>query len=153
LDFERSGIHLIIGVQGGFERFVEQVRSANSDAAGGRLIDRGAVARAVADTHIELEVARLLSYRITSMQSRGIVPNYEASVAKTFGTELTQRQARRAINALGPAGALREGSRYAVGEGSFCETYMSSISATIAGGTSEINRGVIATRGLGLPRA
>ncbi|MDA0256747.1 MAG: acyl-CoA dehydrogenase family protein [Chloroflexi bacterium] len=161
LDFERSGIHLIIGVQGGFERFVEHARSAGSDAgsdagsgaSGGRLIDRSAVARAVADTHIELEVARLLSYRITSMQSRGLVPNYEASVAKTFGTELTQRQARRAINALGPAGALREGSRYAVGEGSFCEVYMSSISATIAGGTSEINRGVIATRGLGLPRA
>ena len=99
-----------------------QLRSA------ARARKRDDVARVVADTHIELEVARLLSYRITSMQSRGLVPNYEASVAKTFGTELTQRQARRAINALGPAGALREGSRYAVGEGSFCEAYMSSVS-------------------------
>ncbi len=153
LDFERSGIHLIIGVQGGFERFVEHVSSSGSAAEGGRLIDRGAVARTVADTHIELEVARLLSYRITSMQARGLVPNHEASVAKTFGTELTQRQARRAINALGLPGTLREHSPYAVGEGAFCEAYMSSVSATIAGGTSEIQRGVIATRGLGLPRA
>jgi len=49
-------------------------------------------------------------------------------------------------------GALREDSRYARLRGRFARTYVTSVGATIAAGTSEIMRGIIATRGLGLPR-
>jgi alkylation response protein AidB-like acyl-CoA dehydrogenase len=86
------------------------------------------------------------------MQSQSLVPNYESSMSKAFNSELTQRNARRGINLLGLHGALRPESDHAVLEGQYCRLYMSSVSATIAAGSSEIQRNVIATRGLGLPR-
>jgi hypothetical protein len=49
-------------------------------------------------------------------------------------------------------GGLRRGSEYARLRGDFAESYMQTVPATIAGGSSEIQRGIIATRGLGLPR-
>ena len=152
LDFERSGVHLVIGVQRAFEDLRDYATEPDSDGSGRYLAKRQTTRLTLADTRIELEVARLLSYRITSMQSHSLVPNYEASAAKTFGTELIQRHACRAINLLGQRGMLRRGSPHAVLDGTFASGYMSMIGQTIAGGTSEIQRNVIATRGLGLPR-
>ena len=40
------------------------------------------------------------------MQSQGLVPNYESSMAKVFGSELMQRTALRGITLLGLAGSL-----------------------------------------------
>ena len=111
------------------------------------------IARTLTDTKLELEVARLLSYRITSMQSAGLVPNYEASMAKCMGSELGQFHARRAINALGLYGQLLKDSKHSVLNGDIPNSYMYTVSRTIAGGTSEIQRNIIATRGLGLPRS
>ena len=48
----------------------------------------------LADRMVETEVARMLSYRVASMQARGLIPNYEASSLKLFSTELNQRIAR-----------------------------------------------------------
>ena len=107
----------------------------------------------ITDSIIELEIARLLSYRITSMQSKGIVPNYESSLAKTFGTELIQNHARRVINLLGMYGGLAKNSKHAPLNGTFCQEYISMVGQTIQGGTSEIQRNIMATRGLGLPRS
>jgi alkylation response protein AidB-like acyl-CoA dehydrogenase len=53
---------------------------------------------------------------------------------------------------MGLYGQLREGSKYSRLRGRFARTYVTSVGATIAAGTSEIMRGIIATRGLGLPR-
>ena len=73
-------------------------------------------------------------------------------MSKMFGSELQQRMARRGINMLGLFGGLRPESKHAPLGGEFCRYYMSSVSLTIAAGTSEIQRNIIATRGLGLPR-
>jgi hypothetical protein len=48
---------------------------------------------------------------------------------------------------------IRKGDKYAPMNGWFAEQYMATVPSTIAGGTSEIQRGIIATRGLGMPRA
>ena len=86
------------------------------------------------------------------MQGNGLVPNYEASMSKAFNSKLTQRQARRAINMFGLYGGLVAGSAPAPLAGAVGQEYMSTVSSTIAAGTSEVQRSIITTRGLGLPR-
>jgi hypothetical protein len=88
------------------------------------------------------------SLRIASMQGRGQLPNDEASMAKLYNSELSQRMAQTAMQAMGLKGNLMEGSD----ESSYARNYIGMVPATIRGGTSEVQRNVIATRGLGLPR-
>jgi alkylation response protein AidB-like acyl-CoA dehydrogenase len=74
-------------------------------------------------------------------------------MAKLFATELTQRIYRTSMKMVGLYGQIwdRE-SDWAPVEGQFARSYVSSVSSTIAGGTSEIQRNIIAQRGLGMPR-
>ena len=87
------------------------------------------------------------------MQAAGLIPNCEASMGKLYSTELRQRVARTGMRALGLYATLWMGDPRAPLDGEFTHSYVASVPATIAGGTSEIQRNVIATRGLGLPRS
>ena len=145
MDFERSALSGSAALRRNFEDFIGYL---GDNPATEREIKIG-----VADTAINIEVSRMLSLRVLSMQQGGLAPNHEASVAKMFSSELSQRFARFGINVMGQFGAVRKGDPYAQMQGWFTEQYMSSVPATIAGGSSEIQRGIIATRGLGLPRA
>ncbi|GIW19525.1 acyl-CoA dehydrogenase family protein [Tepidiforma sp.] len=152
LDFERSGIGRVIGGLRTFEEVVAYAKAAPArDGGGGTLYDRPEVRLPLADIALGFQVGRLMSYRVAWMQSRGLVPNYEASMAKTFGTELHQRMARTAYAALGLRGQLMDGAWAPLG-GQVPMAVLQTVSLTIAAGTSEINRNIIATRGLGLPR-
>ncbi len=152
LDFERSGIGRVIGGLRTFEEVVAYAKAAPArDGGGGTLYDRPEVRLPLADIALGFQVGRLMSYRVAWMQSRGLVPNYEASMAKTFGTELHQRMARTACAALGLRGQLMDGAWAPLG-GQVPMAVLQTVSLTIAAGTSEINRNIIATRGLGLPR-
>ncbi|HET7737174.1 MAG TPA: acyl-CoA dehydrogenase family protein, partial [Tepidiformaceae bacterium] len=82
----------------------------------------------------------------------GGIPNHEASIAKLFNTELTQRISRTAMKMIGLEGLLTDPARAPL-KGRASASYLASVSSTIAGGTSEIQRNIVATRGLGLPRA
>jgi len=150
LDFERSGIQRVIGSMRTYNDLVEYARELKR---GGRLAQGYASVRArLADLKIEFEAGRLLAYRVAWLQSQGQVPNYEASVSKMYGSELTQRLARTGMQLMGLAGQLAPGSPWAPLAGRIEALYLQSAALTIAAGTSEINRGIIATRGLGLPR-
>ena len=150
LDFERSSIGSAIGQVQMVEDLMQFAREHRQN--GHSLLENKLVRLELVDRYIEAEVARHISYRVITLQNRGLIPNYEASMAKLYSTELTQRIARTGIHLIGHYGVLDRGSKWAPLRGRLGRMYLMSVSATIAGGTSEIQRNIIATRGLGLPR-
>ena len=147
LDFERSSIGSAVGVRQAVE---ENLKWMRANKAGMAPTDYESAKTMWTERWVEAGVAQLLSYRIISMQAAGKIPNSEASISKLFSTELSQRVARTAMKMLGMRGPLRES--WVPFEGRVGDRYLESVPATIAGGTSEIQRNIIATRGLGLPR-
>ena len=152
LDFERSSIGGTSQAKRSLEDLTRFAKSERDAATGQAIWDRPKVRHAVADLWVDLEIARMLSYRVVSMQSRGLVPNYEASIIKVFNSEFVQRQARVGMHIMGLYGGLWEGSPWAKLGARYSKSYVASVGIAIAGGTSEIQRNIIAQRGLGLPR-
>ena len=155
LDFERSGIGQSVGQKQTLDALRNFLIEEEKAGSGRSMLSRNAGPRAdLADRYVEAEVARNFSYRVISMQAAGQIPNYESSVAKMFNTELSQRIARTATKTLGLYGGLFDDKDpvYTPMKRRWSRMYLSTVSATIAGGTSEIQRNVVATRGLGLPR-
>ena len=95
----------------------------------------------------------MLAYRIASMQAEGLVPNQEASAGKFLSASISQRVAQVGMRILGLQGQPLKGSRGAILGGHPAGEYLYTISNTIQGGTNEIQQNIIATRGLGMPRA
>ena len=151
LDFERSSVGSAIGMRQEVEEMVEYALLHEDDPQCA-LKTNPALRYEIADRLIETEVGRMLSYRIASMQGRGLIPNYEASVLKVFSAELHQRIARTQLKVLGMYAELKPGSPLAPLDGRWCHQYLRSMGYTIEAGTSEIQRNIIAQRGLGLAR-
>ena len=152
LDFERSNIQGAMEARRTIEDLIEYAKSDDGREQS-RIEDSVSIRHELAEGYIESEVQFNFSFRIISMQNAGMIPNYEASTAKMFASELRQRLARTGTKVFGLNSNIwdREDPRAPMG-GQFTRTYVSSVSGTIAGGSSEIQRNVIATRGLGLPR-
>jgi hypothetical protein len=152
LDYERSGINRAVTVKGQVRRLIEYAASEDGRSKRQhRGLERARTE--IADCHIATQVSENFSLRIASMQAAGLLPNYEASMGKLFGTELQQRIARAGIRVYGLfANIWDPASPYAPQDAESTQLYVHSVVRTIAGGTSEIQRNIIATRGLGLPR-
>jgi len=150
LDFERSGINRVVAGIRIYDELVEYAAQARHN--GLRIIDDGGVRHKLAELAIEFQAGRLLSYRVASMQARGQIPNAEASMSKLYGSELQQRLAGAGLQILGMAGQLAPGTRWAPLAGRLEQYYLIASALSVAAGTSEIMRGIIAGRGLGLPR-
>ncbi len=147
LDFERSNVASIAANQRTLELLAQQMRERKPGGA-----YRDILRHRLADMWMANETGRLLSYRIAWMQESGRVANYEASVIKVFATELAARITNFGVNLLGPVGALEPDSKYALLDGIMEKGHLSNVSPLIYSGSSEIQRNIIATRGLGLPR-
>ena len=147
LDQERSSINRVVMTRTTHEALVEYVRGH----AG--LRSRAEIRHELASRAIDFELGRWLCYRVAAMQSKGLVPNHEASISKVFGTELQRQMGVTGLRIAGIAGQIEPGSRYAPLQGRLERWALAAPSYTVAGGTSEVNRNIIATRGLGLPRA
>ena len=150
LDFERSGIdYSAMG-----RRLLDETRefAVETKRQGQPLINTPWVRNLLADRYIECEVARLMAYNVAYMQGEGLVPNKEASMSKVFGTETLQRVTTASLEILGMYGVLGRGDKWAPLKGRVQENWMISFSHKIAAGTSEVQRNIIASRGLGLPR-
>ena len=150
LDNERSNITGAINMQ---RQIVDMITYCSGENTKGRINHFDSIRQEVADRYIESAVMMNFSLRIITIQDAGQVPNYEASIAKMFGSEAAQRTARTGTKVFGLYSNLwnNEDTRSPM-ETMFTRDYVRSIPGTIAAGSSEIQRNVIATRGLGLPR-
>jgi alkylation response protein AidB-like acyl-CoA dehydrogenase len=143
LDFERSGIYGVSSLRRTMEVLVESVAGA---------LGRSRYRPPLADLAVSLNAARCMSYRIGDMQAKGAAPTYDASAMKVFTSELQQRMYQFGTSVLGVRGQLVTADPAAPYEGELAVGYLTSMAATIYAGSSEIQRNIIATRGLGLPR-
>ncbi len=106
----------------------------------------------LAELITECEVARTIHYYVTWMQSQGKVPNYEAAMCKLLGFEAIQHVAEFGMQVFKHYGLLTGQSPLAPIYGRISSCYLRSYGHSLEAGTSEIDRDVIAQRGLGLPR-
>jgi alkylation response protein AidB-like acyl-CoA dehydrogenase len=148
LDFERSNISRAIHARKSVRKLGEFVRARASSGDGVPSAHR----LELADRATETAVCELLSFVIVSIQARGGVPNMEASMCKMVGSELAQRIAATEMRITGLNGQVLHGSGPTAFGLDPSMAYISVSPATIAAGSSEIQRNIIATRGLGLPR-
>ena len=110
------------------------------------------VRQRLADMAIGVNVARLLTYRTVWMQGKGLVPTYQASMAKLFSDEMNFEMARAGTEIMGLYGQLAWKSKKAPINGEFAGNYLNNLGCLFAGGTPEIQRNILALVGLGLPR-
>ncbi len=163
LDFERSNITGAISSRKTIDKLINYVHTDEGQQRS-RLDESDSLRHQVAECYIESEVQFNFSFRIISMQSAGQIPNYEASTSKLFNSELSQKLARTGTQVFGQYAQFWGHSDeatdtfhfapnpYAPLNGDFTQSYVRTVPSTIAAGTSEIQRNIIATRGLGLPR-
>ena len=150
LDFERSGIDYSASAR----RLLDDTKEFATETKrnGVPLIEIPWVRTLMADRYIDCEVARLMAYNVAYMQSQDLIPTKEASMSKVFGSEVVQRVTEAALDILGMYGTLGREDKWAPLNGRVQENWMNAFAGTIAAGTSEIQRNIIAGRGLGLPR-
>jgi hypothetical protein len=133
-------------------RFIEWARRAPG-AGGGRRIADPSVRAAIARAAKRVEVNRLLGYRSTWTHANGRLSAVEASMAKLYLSESFQEICAELLDLVGPEGVLQHGEPEAPAAGSIEHAHRHAAVGTIYGGSSEIQREIIAGRGLGLPRA
>ncbi|MBV8774801.1 MAG: hypothetical protein JO166_21080 [Deltaproteobacteria bacterium] len=114
---------------------------------------RAEVRQTLAHFYVDVESMKYLAYRNFSRLKRGGTPGPEGSISKVLWSELNQRMNEFALVLQGPRAPLVEGSRQVIEHGRWQYGLLRSRGNTIEEGTSEIQRGIIAERLLGLPKA
>ncbi|MEJ7582618.1 MAG: acyl-CoA dehydrogenase family protein [Acidimicrobiales bacterium] len=146
LTFERAGIARYARAGRIIEMLVEWAREtgrAREPQVRGKL----------ADLRVRYEAARLLNYRTLSLQAAGGVPSTEASIARIHNGQLEQLVSQVGLELMGPLGQLGADDRSAPLAGAFRRHWARNVPTTIAAGTLEIQKNVVAQRGLHLPRS
>ena len=145
LAHERTSIEFVAMVQSLTTEMIKYLR-ANPEIA--PVSARESLARLAT----EAEIGRLLNYRVAWRHDQGLATDWYASLAKLYSTELFKRAASAAMRLIGLYGQLDKKEAIAPLRGWIEHMYLVSFGATIAAGTSEIQKNTIAIRGLRLPR-
>jgi len=111
------------------------------------------VRQRIANAAADVEVGRLLAYKVAWLIGKEIVPDYQAAMLKMYVTETRQRFAEAAIQILKDYSQLTGDSKWAQFHGYMIGLYSEGFRGKIVGGTSEVQRIVISSRGLKMPRA
>ena len=156
LDLERFTLFTFSPIRQRLDLLIDYVRATERD--GVPLRDDPVVRQRIAQLVTDAEVARVLGLRVVAASMKGErvpgtpPPTVESSQYKLFATELSQRIADAAMDIAGPGSQLRVKTKTAPMEGRSESTYRYTVIDTIGGGASEIQKNVIARRGLGLPK-
>jgi alkylation response protein AidB-like acyl-CoA dehydrogenase len=116
------------------------------------LINRPNVKNKLAELCVELEIAKLFGYRGASLLDSGKEISSEASMMKVFATELFTKVADYGMQIAEMYGQLNKEDEAAPFGGSLEHLYRLAPFHRFGGGTNEVQRNIIAQRGLGLPR-
>ncbi|HET7876788.1 MAG TPA: acyl-CoA dehydrogenase family protein [Methylomirabilota bacterium] len=131
----------------------EAVDLARATAREGRRVSEDPVMRQrLAQAWIDSEVLRYANLRVLTRLLRGEPPGPEGSASKLFFSETWQRVLELGLEIQGAYATLWQGCPRAVADGWWQYRYLRSRGDTIAGGTSEIMRNILAERVLGLPK-
>jgi alkylation response protein AidB-like acyl-CoA dehydrogenase len=137
------------GIERTFDHLTEYLKTA---VVGGKVLKNDPVIRdRIGALAADIEVARQFQMRNSRLVEQGKVPIHQAAMGKVFASELQERLGQAALDILGSGGLLSEDAADApVGE--MEQVLRHAIMGMIGGGTNEIQRNVIAQRGLDLPR-
>ncbi|MGH9186584.1 MAG: acyl-CoA dehydrogenase family protein [Acidimicrobiales bacterium] len=151
LDLERFTMFTYSQIDERLQLLCEYVRTARRD--GGPLRDDPVVRQRIARLVAQGEVARVLGLRFVHQSLQGgDPPRSAASEYKLYATELSKRVADASMDIAGPGSQLRVGTDDAPMQGRAESTYRYTVIDTIGGGTSEVQKNIIARRTLGLPQ-
>jgi alkylation response protein AidB-like acyl-CoA dehydrogenase len=161
LDLERFTMFTFSPIRQRLDLLTDYVQEATRD---GEPLRHDPVVRArLARLHTEAEVARVMGLKVVAESVKGerttketgkpaAPPTVESSEYKLFATELSKRLADAAMDIGGPGSQLRVHTEDAPMKGRSESTYRYTVIDTIGGGASEIQKNIIARRGLGLPK-
>ena len=139
---ERGGVaNLHLGVRKRIGRLIDLARTTHVDGA--PAIRDASVRRRLARIHVRGEYLKLLADRAVSGALHGRPTGAESSLAKLLWSDLEQEISVTATELLGPEGV----------SGGWARDRLASRSYSIAGGTTQVNKNIVAQRILGQPRA
>jgi len=146
LSFERSGVaNLHIQTRRRVRELIAATRVA------GRA-DDPVVRQELARLYIDAELQRLLSERATTRALQGLAPGPEGSLIKLVWSRVGQQLPLVATQILGMGSVVHDPTTTAAPSADWGNLAMGARSLTIAGGTTEVNKNIVAERVLGLPR-
>ena len=119
----------------------------------GRAVTTSPVTRQkLAQLWIDTECLKYTGARALTRLLRGEMPGPEASAGKITWVDTNQRLQELAMEIQGPYAQLRRGSEWAVEGGARVHSFLRSRANSIEGGTTEVQKNIIAERVLGLPK-
>jgi alkylation response protein AidB-like acyl-CoA dehydrogenase len=145
LGHERTSIEFVAMVQSTIDEVVKYLKTTPQMPS---IPARHLLAKLATDA----EIGRLLNYRVAWLHDKGMATDLYAAIAKLYSTELFKRAANAAMQLLGSYGQLDKRENIAPVQGWIEHMYLVSFGATIAAGTSEIQKNIITLRYLGLPK-
>ncbi len=146
---ERSGVG---GGGGGDDPMHRLITLARLREGRDSEIEDGAVRQQLGRLIARARIQRHLGQRMATKATRGQISAADAPISKIWFSELNLEIAETALALLGARSMLVEGDELSEGDGRWQDSFLYARAWTIAGGTNEIMRNMIAERGLGLPR-
>ncbi len=150
LDYERASSAAPSPIERIFDELVEYAKT--TEMRGKPLAADPYFRLRLAEMATRIHISRLFSERLVWMMDSGLIPNAESSMTKIWFTETRQLLYQLGTELLGAYGQLAPGSPFAPLAGKIEQLYRDGPRRRFTAGTNEIQRNIIAQRGLGLPR-